>query len=93
MALSATAHSEVVKDIQERLRFREENVFRMSFGENPAYIVRPTDNKNGELLHILNRIQGESAIVYVRSRRKTKETTELLVNEGNHGRLLSCGTG
>ena len=71
-----------MKDIQERLRFREENVFRMSFErKNLAYIVRPTDNKNGELLHILNRIQG-SAIVYVRSRRKTKETTELLVNEG-----------
>jgi ATP-dependent DNA helicase RecQ len=82
LALTATATPEVVKDIQERLRFREENVFRMSFErKNLAYIVRPTDNKNGELLHILNRIQG-SAIVYVRSRRKTKETTELLVNEG-----------
>jgi ATP-dependent DNA helicase RecQ len=77
LALTATATPEVVKDIQERLRFREENVFRMSFErKNLAYIVRPTDNKNGELLHILNRIQG-SAIVYVRSRRKTKETTEL----------------
>ena len=82
LALTATATPEVVKDIQERLRFQEENVFRMSFErKNLAYIVRPTDNKNGELLHILNRIQG-SAIVYVRSRRKTKETTELLVNEG-----------
>ena len=82
LALTATATPEVVKDIQERLHFRRENVFRMSFErKNLAYIVRSTDNKNGELLHILNRIQG-SAIVYVRSRRKTKETTELLVNEG-----------
>lgn len=82
LALTATATPEVVKDIQERLHFRQENVFRMSFErKNLAYIVRSTDNKNGELLHILNRIQG-SAIVYVRSRRKTKETTELLVNEG-----------
>lgn len=73
LALTATATPEVVKDIQERLRFREENVFRMSFErKNLAYIVRPTDNKNGELLHILNRIQG-SAIVYVRSRRKPKK--------------------
>ena len=72
LALTATATPEVVKDIQERLRFREENVFRMSFErKNLAYIVRPTDNKNGELLHILNRIQG-SAIVYVRGRRKTE---------------------
>lgn len=82
LALTATATPEVVKDIQQRLNFREENVFRMSFErKNLAYIVRRTDNKNGELLHILKKIEG-SAIIYVRSRRKTKETTELLINEG-----------
>lgn len=82
LALTATATPEVVKDIQQRLNFREENVFRMSFErKNLAYIVRKTDNKNGELLHILKKIEG-SAIIYVRSRRKTKETTELLINEG-----------
>lgn len=82
LALTATATLEVVKDIQARLAFREENVFRMSFErKNLAYIVRPTDNKTNELLHILRRIPG-SAIVYVRSRRRTKEITELLVNEG-----------
>lgn len=82
LALTATATPEVVKDIQERLHFRKENVFRMSFErKNLAYIVRNTDNKNGELLHILNKMPG-SAIVYVRSRRKTKEITELLTHEG-----------
>lgn len=81
LALTATATPEVVKDIQSRLNFREENVFRMSFErKNLAYIVRKTDNKTGELLHILRRIEG-SAIIYVRNRRRTKEITELLMNE------------
>ena len=71
----------VVKDIQSRLNFREENVFRMSFErKNLAYIVRKTDNKTKELLYILQRISG-SAIIYVRNRRRTKEITELLNNE------------
>ena len=82
LALTATATPEVVKDIQSRLKFKEENVFRMSFErKNLAYIVRKVDNKTAELLHILRRMPG-SAIIYVRSRRRTKETTELLLNEG-----------
>ena len=81
LALTATATPEVVKDIQTRLHFRRENVFRMSFERsNLAYIVRKTDNKTGELLHILRSMPG-SAIVYVRNRRRTKEITELLNNE------------
>ena len=82
LALTATATPEVVKDIQSRLNFREENGCRMSFErKNLAYIVRKTDNKTGELLHILKRIDG-SAIIYVRNRRRTKEITELLMQEG-----------
>ena len=81
LALTATATPEVVKDIQARLHFRRENVFRMSFERsNLAYIVRKTDNKTGELLHILRSMPG-SAIVYVRNRRRNKEITELLNNE------------
>lgn len=81
LALTATATPEVVKDIQARLNFHEGNVFRMSFErKNLAYIVRKTDNKTSELLHILRRIPG-SAIIYARNRRRTKEFTELLVNE------------
>ena len=81
LALTATATPEVVKDIQARLHFRRENVFRMSFERsNLAYIVRKTDNKTGELLHILRSMPG-SAIVYVHNRRRTKEITELLNNE------------
>ena len=82
LALTATATPDVVQDIQSRLKFREKNVFRMSFErKNLVYIVRKTDNKTAELLHILRRMPG-SAIIYVRSRRRTKETTELLTHEG-----------
>lgn len=81
LALTATATPEVVKDIQARLHFRHKNVFRMSFERNNlAYIVRKTENKTAELLHILRSMPG-SAIVYVRNRRRTKEITELLNNE------------
>ena len=81
LALTATATPEVVKDIQARLHFRHKNVFRMSFERNNlAYIVRKTENKTAELLHILRSMPG-SAIVYVRNRRRSKEITELLNNE------------
>ncbi len=82
LALTATATPEVVKDIQTRLAFREENVFRMSFERrNLAYIVRRTENKAEELLHILNRVAG-SAIVYTRNRKKTKEAALWLNQQG-----------
>lgn len=82
LALTATATPEVVKDIQERLAFNEENVFRMSFErKNLAYIVRRTEDKNGELLHILKKVKG-SAIVYTRNRKRTKEVS-LLLNQND----------
>lgn len=78
LALTATATPEVVKDIQQRLGFEKENVFRMSFERsNLAYIVRRTENKADELLHILKSVNG-SAIVYTRNRKKTKEIAQLL---------------
>ena len=82
LALTATATPEVVKDIQARLAFKEENVFRMSFErKNLAYIVRNTENKAEELLHILNHVPG-SAIVYTRNRKKTKEICQFLNQQG-----------
>lgn len=78
IALTATATPEVVSDIQQRLQFRQENVFRMSFErKNLAYVVRHTEDKENELLHILQRVNG-SGIVYTRNRKKTKEISLLL---------------
>ena len=82
LALTATATPEVVNDIQQQLRFAKPNCFSMSFGRrNLAYVVRNTENKAAELLHILGRVAG-SAIVYTLNRKKTKEVCEFLTSNG-----------
>lgn len=78
LALTATATPTVVKDVLQRLTFKEERVFRMSFERrNLAYVVRQATDKRDELIHIIKNVEG-SAIVYVRSRRRTKEIADLL---------------
>ena len=63
----------------------------MSFERtNLAYVVRHTENKQGELLHILQRTQG-SAIVYVRNRRRTREVSELLNQHGITANFYHAG--
>ncbi|MBR5350186.1 MAG: RecQ family ATP-dependent DNA helicase, partial [Prevotella sp.] len=82
LALTATATPEVIKDIQQQLAFREENVFRMSFSrDNLSYVVRQANDKEEELLHILRSVEGCS-IVYVRNRKKTKEIADYLSMHG-----------
>lgn len=82
LALTATATPEVVKDIQSQLEFSEENCFSMSFERrNLAYVVRYTENKQQELLHILRRIAG-STIIYTQNRKKTKEVSDFLLANG-----------
>lgn len=78
LALTATATPEVVEDIQEQLGFKEKNVFQMSFERsNLTYVVRTAQDKNQEILHILQSLPG-CAIIYVRSRKRTKEVATLL---------------
>ncbi len=82
LALTATATEKVVDDIQEKLAFKEKNVFRMSFErKNLTYVLRTTADKDSELVHILNSVQG-SAIVYTRNRKGTKETANMLNASG-----------
>lgn len=82
LALTATATLKVVEDIQEKLEFHNGQVFRMSFERrNLSYIVRHTENKENELIHILSSMPG-SAIVYVRNRKATKEVAQLLEEHG-----------
>jgi ATP-dependent DNA helicase RecQ len=82
LALTATATPEVVNDIQQKLNFREgSHTFRMSFErKNLAYIVRRTENKQEELIHILKKVSG-SAIVYTRNRKRTREVCEFLTQQ------------
>jgi len=82
LALTATATPKVVDDIQEKLKFKEKNVFRKSFErENLSYIVRETEDKLTTLLKIAQTVQG-SAVIYARIRKKTKEIAAFLQENG-----------
>lgn len=82
LALTATATPDVVDDIQDRLGFKEKNVFRMSFErKNLAYVVRQTEDKDAEMVHILQSLP-KTAIVYCRSRKRTKEIAKMLTEHG-----------
>jgi ATP-dependent DNA helicase RecQ len=93
LALTATATPEVVKDIQNKLLFKKENVFTKSFArKNIAYVVRDTDDKSGELIRILSRVNG-CAIVYVRNRKRTKEVALELQSYGISADFFHAGLG
>ncbi len=78
LALTATATPQVVDDIQEKLHFKQKNIFQKSFSRsNLAYVVRTTENKDEYLLKILNSVPGTS-VIYVRNRKKTKEIADFL---------------
>ena len=94
LALTATATPQVVEDIQDKLSPQNTsltphpsplttfNVFRMSFErKNLSYVVRQAADKRAELIHILNSLKG-AAIVYARSRKRTKEFADLLNEAG-----------
>ena len=79
LALTATATAQVVNDIMEKLEFREANVLRTSFArKNISYLVRRVEEKGTYLLKTLGKARG-SGIVYVRSRKRSKEVAEMLV--------------
>ena len=91
LALTATATPEVVDDIQEKLLFRKKNVLKKSFvRENLAYIVRNTENKMEELVHILERVDG-TAIVYVRNRKHTQDIAKTLQQAGFSAHFFHAG--
>lgn len=79
LALTATATPMVADDIMRKLEFKAKSKkFKMSFSrDNISYLVRHSDNKFYDIFHILSRTEG-CGIVYVRSRRKTKEIAEFL---------------
>lgn len=80
LALTATATPEVADDICSKLGFTDERRFRKSFvRDNISYIVRKSEAKIHEVLHILLNTSG-SSIVYVRSRKKSKEIAEFLLS-------------
>ncbi len=82
IALTATATPEVVIDIQKQLAFKKENVLQKSFErKNLAYAVLPEEDKQNRLLKILKSVKGTS-VIYVRSRKRTKEIAQFLLKNG-----------
>lgn len=91
LALTATATAPVVIDIQKQLRFKEENVFMMSFErKNLIYSVLETENKEKELKHLLKE-NNASIIIYTRSRQKTKEIAETIQKWGYKATYYHAG--
>jgi ATP-dependent DNA helicase RecQ len=101
LALTATATPQVVEDIQEKLNSKASqtsitrstgfNVFKMSFErKNLVYVVRQANDKREQLIHILSRMPG-TAIVYARSRQRTKEYAELLTKTGMSATFYHAG--
>lgn len=99
LALTATATPQVVDDICEKLTLHATqnaphstfNVFRMSFERaNLTYLVRHVADKEQELIHILSHTTG-AAIVYVRSRRRSKELATALVKAGLEATFYHAG--
>lgn len=91
LALTASATKIVTEDIMKRLRFASEHIIRTSFArKNLSYAVRHTDDKNEQLLRIVNNVAG-SGIVYMRSREGCEQIAELLRNNGHPATYYHAG--
>jgi len=92
LALTATATPAVVQDMLEKLGFPSNpGIFKMSFErKNLAYVVRRATDKREQLIHILNSLKGP-AIVYARSRKRTKEMADLLSEAGISSTFYHAG--
>ncbi|MCK5705319.1 MAG: RecQ family ATP-dependent DNA helicase [Cyclobacteriaceae bacterium] len=79
IALTATATEKVVEDICEKLELKNQQIFKASFvRENIAFAVRKVESKEQKLIEILNNVPG-TALVYARSRKRTKELCDILL--------------
>ncbi len=91
IALTATATIEVVKDIQEKLGFREKNAIRNSFARvNLAYKALKAENKMATVVKICNKNPG-TGIVYAATRKRTKELAEYLSSSGISAQYFHAG--
>lgn len=91
MALTATATETVAEDIMEKLRFRRPLLIKTGFErDNLTYIVRKTEDKEGQLLSICNGVKG-TGIVYLRHRSRCEETASLLRANGISASFYHAG--
>jgi ATP-dependent DNA helicase RecQ len=91
LALTATATPQVVSDIQDKLRFKNANVLTMSFQRsNLSYLVRQKEDKMGYLFSTLKKIKS-SGVIYVRSRKGTREIASELRKKGISADFFHAG--
>jgi len=78
LAVTATATPQVIDDIQEQLKFQHKNVLRTSYyRSNLVYLVRNEEDKVNYLVRAVQKAKG-TGIVYVKSRKLTREISDLL---------------
>ncbi len=82
IALTASATKEVALDIVAKLELKNTKQFRLSFArKNISYSVLNTEDKDKKLLDIISKIAG-TKIIYVRSRKRAKSTSDWLNSKG-----------
>ncbi len=91
LALTATATTNVIKDIQNNLKFKEASVIRSSFvRKNLSYVVDNHINKQYKLLKLVDKIKS-SIIVYVGSRKEAENISKLLNNKNYSANYYHAG--
>jgi len=91
LALTASATKRVAKDIMEQLDFTEPNILQSSFlRPNLSYIVRETEDKEGQLMRIVRNVEG-CGIVYVRMRNTAESVAKFLVEQGESASFYHGG--
>lgn len=91
VALTATATDKVVSEIVKELELDNPNIIKSSFKrDNLSYIVRESEDKNGQLIKIARGING-SGIVYVRERKRAEELAQFLEAQGLNAQAYHAG--
>lgn len=91
VALTATATKEVKEDMIAKLELKDCQLFQKSFvRDNLSYSAFRLESKEQKLLEILSRVGG-SSVVYVRSRKRTQEISNLLVRNGFSSSFYHAG--
>ncbi|MEO6639058.1 MAG: ATP-dependent DNA helicase RecQ [Ginsengibacter sp.] len=92
LALTASATKSVQDDICDKLGFNKNHLkFQTSFERpNLSYSVFELASRQNKMIDILQKVQG-SGIVYCKSRKRTKETAELLKLNGINANYYHAG--
>jgi ATP-dependent DNA helicase RecQ len=85
IALTATASAKVQEDIIEKLELTNPNIFKSTFEKpNLAYQIKQTQNKQNDLIAILEKNTG-SHLIYVNRRKSAEELATIIKAKG-----ISC---